>query len=456
MGPRSEAEVSAIQVVAPIAASYDRSMSVLHSRDRILANRSKPAGSFWTLSKLSARLLLGPMGEPTEEQYQAFVDAMFEGDPLADAVAAWMLENGVGRSMKLFDQAVKQGIGSLAEPPEALRAFFAEVDRKPAWVDEDMLLLGQRAVQRTGYLMPYILGDITLVGGYLTMSAMNKSLVATGALAPGSSAKRLHETLCWWLDVTGDRGLERFAPGFASTIKVRVMHSIVRLRLSKDPKWRYEEWGAPLSQAHLATTNQAFGVAYVTLARALGVRYSREEREAIMHLWRYAGFLMGVADAYNCSTEREGFRLIRLSTETSPAPDEDAARLAEGYFEAELDFRRLLPERPLAQALGGLATRLTTRTRVGTLRFLLGPGDSRALRLPSAGPFVLFPIALAGTTFASQAVLSLVPGSRRLEALLGRRIHLGIRDLAPASTDARFTPYEHREGGERLAMRGAA
>lgn len=429
-------------------------MSATPSREKILANRRRRRGSFWTLSKLAASVVNGPMSRPTEAEYDAFVDAMFEGDPLADDVAAWMVQNGVGRSMKLFDQALVHGIGSVADAPPALRALFDSIDRRPAWVDDDMLLRGQRAVQRTGHLMPYILGDITLVGGYLTMTSMNKSLVATGALAPGSSAKRLHETLCWWLDVTGDHGLDRHAPGFVSTIKVRVMHALVRLRLAKDPAWRFDEWGAPLSQAHLATTNQAFGAAYVTLARSLGIRYSRAEREAMMHLWRYAGFLMGVKDAFSCSTEREGFRLIRLSTETSPLPDEDAARLAEGYFEAELDFCRVLPETPLPQAFGRLATRLSTRSRIGTLRFLLGRSDSHALRLPPAGLGVLFPIVLAGSTFATQAVLSLVPGSRAVEARLGRRIHVGIRELAPPIGEGQFTPYEHRAGSERVAMRG--
>lgn len=267
--------------------------------------------------------------------------------------------------------------------------------------------------------------------------------------------RRLHETLCWWLDVTAIGGLDRFSAGFASTLKVRVMHSVVRLKLSKDPKWRFEEWGAPLSQAHLATTNQAFATAYITLARAFGIRYSREEREAMMHLWRYAGFLMGVDDAHHCSTEREGFRLIWLSTETAPPPDEDAARLAEGYFEAQFDFGRLLPPSKPIQALAELAARVSTRTRVGTLRFVVGPSDSRALRLPPAGLGVLFPIVLAGSTHMSQALAAWVPGSRAFEARIGRRIHEAIRELAPSSPSARFTPYEHRSGHEHVAPRGA-
>jgi len=419
-------------------------MTLRPDRRRILANRSKRPGSFWTLSEFIARFLIGRDTAPTEAQYERFVDAMFEGDPLADKVAEWMLEHGVARSLRVLDRAIREGIDAVESPPDVLRAFFAAVDRKPAWVDDAMLLAGQRAMQRTGVLMPYILGDITLVGGYLTMSAMNKSLVATGALGPGGSERRLMETLSWWLDVTGDHGLDRNGPGFSSTVKVRVMHALVRARLSKSPDWRFEEWGAPISQAHVATTNQAFAVAYITLARAFGIRYSRDERRAMMHLFRYAGFLIGVREDLCCSSEVEGFRLIRMSTETSPPPDEDAARLAEGYFAAELAFGHLLPPSPGVQALARVATWLSTRSRIGTLRFLLGPSDSKALRLPPAGIAVLFPVLLAGATVTAQAATSVIPGARALESRLGRRIHLGVKRLSPQSGESTYMPYEHR------------
>ena len=53
-------------------------MSGHHSRDRLLANVSKPKGSFWRLSKFASGLLLGRQAEPTARQYEEFVDLMFE------------------------------------------------------------------------------------------------------------------------------------------------------------------------------------------------------------------------------------------------------------------------------------------------------------------------------------------------------------------------------------------
>ncbi len=428
-------------------------MGAPHTREKILANVAKPRGSFWKTSQLAAKLLIGTRGEATDAQIARFIDHMFEGDPLADAVASWMLDVGVGRGRKAFELAVREGIAAVPDASEALRALFASVDAEPMWLDEALLLEGQRAVQRSGLLMPTILGDVTLVGGYLTMGAMNKSLVATGALEQGSSSRRLYETLGWWLDVTGDHGLDRDGPGFASTLHVRVMHALVRARVGADPTWRADEWGVPLSQAHLAATNQAFGVAFITLARAFGVRYSRREREAMMHLWRYAGFLMGVREDLCCATEREAFRLIAMSTATSPPPDEDAAKLAAGYLDAELDFRAVMPRAKAMQALGGALTWLATRSRIGTLRALLGPSDAAALALPPAGAAIVLPVLLAAATHASQVALAAVPGSRALEARVGRRIHLGMRAMSGFRGPVAYAPYEHREGADRLPVR---
>ncbi|MBC7173470.1 MAG: DUF2236 domain-containing protein [Polyangiaceae bacterium] len=428
-----------------------------HPKGRILANIAKPAGSFWKTSQLSARILIGPQAEPTKEQYEGFVDLMFEGDPLADAVAEWMIAEGVGRSMKIFDRALRQGIAAIEDPPEALSALFRQVDRKPLWLDEKMLLVGQRAVQRSGGLMPYILGDVSLVGGYLTMASMNKSLVATGALTPGSSAKRLYETLSWWLDVTGDHGLDRDAPGFVSTVKVRVMHSLVRTRLSAAPGWRFAEWGTPLSQAHLATTNQGFASGFVTLARAFGMRYSAYEIESIMHLWRYCGLLMGVREEYCCSTVREGFRLIAMSAATSPPPDEDAVKLAEGYFEAGPDFGARMPKWPAMQALGDTLSRLSLQSRIGTIRAVLGKRDADLLKIPPAGLSMAFPLVLAAWTMATQAVTAVLPHTRALEARIGRRTQLGTKEMSALhGGPVTYQPYEHRERAEGRGDRSHA
>ncbi|MBC7173040.1 MAG: DUF2236 domain-containing protein, partial [Polyangiaceae bacterium] len=180
------------------------------------------------------------------------------------------------------------------------------------------------------------------------------------------------------------------------------------------------------------------------------------EREAIMHLWRYCGFLMGVREEYCCATEREGFRLIAMSVGTSPPPDDDARQLAEGYFEAAFEFGTVFPKSEPMQALARSLTRLSTQSRVGTLRLLLGPRDSRALNLPPAGVSMAFPFLLGAATVATQSVSRFIPGAREREARIGRRIHLGIKGLRGQVEPLAYQPYEHREGDERRAPRSFA
>ena len=44
----------------------------------------------------------------------------------------------------MLDQALAQGIDSIAEPPRALAELFAQVDREPIWLDRDKLALACR------------------------------------------------------------------------------------------------------------------------------------------------------------------------------------------------------------------------------------------------------------------------------------------------------------------------
>jgi hypothetical protein len=56
------------------------------------------------------------------------------GDPLADALVADLERQGPnGRA--LFETALSEGIGAVADPPQSLVDFFASVDYVPFWVD---------------------------------------------------------------------------------------------------------------------------------------------------------------------------------------------------------------------------------------------------------------------------------------------------------------------------------
>jgi hypothetical protein len=46
--------------------------------------------------------------------------------------------------------------------------------------------------------------------------------------------------------------------GWAAVLRVRLLHSAVRVRLSQQPKWDTAAWGVPINQEDLLVTQLAF------------------------------------------------------------------------------------------------------------------------------------------------------------------------------------------------------
>ena len=107
------------------------------------------------------------------------------------------------------------------------------------------------------------------------------------------------------------------------------MHARVRALLEGSEEWEHDNWGLPVSAAHLALAAAAFSARLIQLAEKLGARFeSDEDREAFMSVWCYDAWLMGVPDALLFHSQAEGLRLFDLGSRCEPPPDEDAIALA--------------------------------------------------------------------------------------------------------------------------------
>src|SRR4029079_10235172 len=120
---------------------------------------------------------------------------------------------------------------------------------------------------------------------------------------------------------------ERNSAGFKSVIRVRLMHAFVRHKLLRSG-WETDRWGGPINQADMAGTVLSFSVTYLIGLRLLGFVIPRRDREALVHLWRYVGRLLGVSDTLLPATEKESLRLLWLVAATQHGPDDDGRALA--------------------------------------------------------------------------------------------------------------------------------
>ena len=124
------------------------------------------------------------------------------------------------------------------------------------------------------------------------------------------------------------------------TVRVRLIHAQVRRLLLESGNWNADAWGAPINQCHMAGTNLMFSVGVLDGLTRLGYRLERVEREALIQLWRYAGYLLGVEPELLIADEFEGHRLLDLMFTFEPAPDDDSRALVEALMQTSFDYVR--------------------------------------------------------------------------------------------------------------------
>lgn len=366
------------------------------------------------------RWLLGSGAVPSQARWQQLGQGLTQGDPLADAVVTWMHTRGMKPARALFEQALHQGVQSLttkqrAEAP-ALLAFFSTVDQLPDWVDADLLRLGGRVIDRCHPVPYYVLRNAGLMAGYL-LSDLNKPLLMTGALKGGAS-RRMAQTMKWYSDCAGEGGLTRQGEGFKSTVQVRLLHAMFRHSLSRHADWDHADMGLPINQTDMVATWLAFSVVFLAGARLMGVSFTREESRAVMHLWRYACWLMGVDAHWLTDDERAGRILLFQIIGSFRGPDE-SSRLLGQALEREVAQIPYPHARPLRW-------RLEQAKHLSVTMLFAGPMGMRDLGLPSWVP-PWYPLASFGLNLPKSLLLRLAPAA--LQRRVERKGAKGRREL---------------------------
>lgn len=135
-----------------------------------------------------------------------------------------------------------------AETDELLQKFWTEVNTVPEWVDWAQIQRGQDAFYRYGGACLTGLAYQSLLGG-MGAARVVETLARTGGFSTKVARRRLFETTQHILQCT--KSLESMKPGgegFASTIRVRLLHAAVRQRIlnlsaTKPGYYDLEAWG---------------------------------------------------------------------------------------------------------------------------------------------------------------------------------------------------------------------
>jgi hypothetical protein len=386
------------------------------------------------------RLLAPGDVRPTVAQRDAYRRFTQMGDPLADAVVAMFRRLPAGDGRRLFELAVEHGIEAVDDPPEELVAFFAQVDAVPYWVDYDKLNLAARVTGRTGPWGAYFaLSGLALMGGYLASRA-DKTLVRSGDLV-AMAPRRLAETANWWLDVTSPGGLERFAPGFKATLRVRLMHALVRAGMNRRPDWNYEAWDHPVNQSLTVGTLMLFSMANIVGCQALGLTFSAKEKAAVYHFWRYVGVLMGLDPGIIPADETDTWRLFWLQADYEFLPDDDSRRLAEALLAAG-------GQAFAVDEASQVVRHIFTNYFAAYSRLVLGPTNANFLGLPDSKPFQAAVLLTAAINRAAEVPRHFVPGATRVSEIVGQRVRQRMIRRFTTATSGDNTYSRHDKLGD--------
>jgi hypothetical protein len=348
--------------------------------------------------------------KPSGQEWRRLGERLTVGDESMDRLLDWMVATGLSQTRPLFDRALAEGIANVPEAPEPLRDFFAQIEATPSWVDPEIVRRGQLVMRRGGADGMYIARDVSLLGGY-QFSGFNKTLLRTGALEKGSN-RRFAETMQWAMDVIAEGGLEPLGGGYQSTIRVRLIHAFVRRHVSAMPDWRADEWGVPVNQTDMAATLIGALIAPPAASLGMGILSSPEDLDAVAHLTRYVGWLIGVEDEWLPHNFRDGIRVLYHTLTALSAPDDTTRQLAAPMADDPLSWHY--------DSLRALRRRMARAQHLSVTSAFLGPRAMRMLGLPAFVP-PWYPLLRLPINVVRSALDMTVPGGMDRAARRGQR-----------------------------------
>ena len=256
---------------------------------------------------------------------EAYIRHTNIGDPLADPVAAELAERPPGEIHSLLARVLQSPYDLPDETPESLRHFISEVTTVPDWFDEGIARVASQAFLRNSDLVLAALVGGSIVEGFATL--ISKSFRIRGRVT-ASGVRRLKQNGLQLIEQYLPGGMHPLGDGWKLTLRVRLVHAQSRRLIAQADEWNRERYGLPISAATMVLAGSAFSGRLMQHVAALGGDFSRKEREAYVHVWRYTGLLMGIPEELLFHDEASAVAAFEVGRLCEPTPDEDAIIMA--------------------------------------------------------------------------------------------------------------------------------
>jgi hypothetical protein len=206
-----------------------------------------------------------------------------------------------------------------------LQELWDQVNTVPEWVDWDQIQRGQDIFFRYGLPILNVLSFESLLGGMGAIRVV-ETLARTGGFGAKVVRRRLLETLQHILQVNSSvEGMKPGGEGNISSVRVRLLHSCVRLKIlelvkEKPDYYDIDKFGTPVNDLDCIGTINTFcsAVVYLGLPRQ-GIYLSQQEIEDYIALWRLVAFYMGTpTEPFENTTKARAMMESLLISEIDP------------------------------------------------------------------------------------------------------------------------------------------
>jgi hypothetical protein len=194
----------------------------------------------------------------------------------------------------------------------------------PQWANPRMMQKGSEFFIRHSETIMNLLGLLSLP--YCYTAANGAMVLYLSDRMRNDTTKRLTETAAFVWEVMAPDAFATTGKGFASILKVRLMHAAVRFYTYKSGRWN-DEWGTPVNQEDMAGTNLSFSLLVMRGLRKLGITVSKEDQEGFMHLWNVIGALSGLDEYLLPGSVKEAQILDTIISKRQFCPSEHGKAL---------------------------------------------------------------------------------------------------------------------------------
>lgn len=277
---------------------------------------------------------------------QRYISHTLVGDPVLDPIMEELSEFSPNDLHHYIAAGIDGKNNVLREAPEPLRKFFDNIDAPP-WLDYDAFDPGIRAFLTNAslFIVAFVCG--VLVEGFATL--ISKSFHLTERLT--HTDRRLKQNNRQLFEVFLRDGLQRHGDGWKLSVRIRFVHARVRHLLENSDGWDGEAWGKPVSAAHLGYAISVFSVRLLMYAEKVGAVLSEEEKQSVVSIWRYVGYVMGIPETILYSSGEEALKVHEVGRLCEPPPGSESIMMVNALITAAPRIAEIMGEKERRAAI---------------------------------------------------------------------------------------------------------